>query len=75
MADDPQMPPDPQVFGQDWTNIRINLENLSKVAESENLEIANKVEKNTHKEEDTRPVKPWAQLRNAGNRVTEPDNA
>ena len=58
MADDPQVPPDPQVFRQDRANIIINLENLSKVLESENLEAADQAEENTNKEEDCCAIKP-----------------
>ncbi|KAK8632828.1 hypothetical protein V6N13_073208 [Hibiscus sabdariffa] len=57
MVDDPQMSSDSKVFDQDRTHIRLDLENLRKVLEPENLEVAYEMEKDTDEEENRRLIK------------------
>lgn len=48
MANDPQVPPDSKVLSQHCLNIRINMEDLSKISQSENLKVTNQAKQDTH---------------------------
>lgn len=58
MANDPQLPPDPEVFAQHRTHIGIDIENFGEIVEPENLEIADEAKQDTHEEEDRGSVEP-----------------
>lgn len=58
MAYDPQMPSDSEVLPENGNHIRINLKDLRKVLETENLQAADEAEQDADEEEHHRSVEP-----------------
>lgn len=69
VADDPQMPPDSEVFPENRLDVGIDVEHLGEVLEAEDLKAADEAEENADKEKDNGSVKPRQQFQDAGNGV------
>lgn len=71
MAYDPQMPSDSEVFSENGFDVGIEMEDLSKVLETENLQAADEAKEDADEEEDDGSVEPRAELKDAGNCVAQ----
>lgn len=69
MAYDSEVSSDSEMLFEDGFDIRIDLEDLRKVLEPEDLEAADEPEQNAHQEEHHSSVEPRAQLQDASDCV------
>ena len=69
MAYDAQVSPDSEVLFEDGFDIRIDLEELCKVLEAEDLEAADEAKQKTDEEEHHGSIEPRAQLQCTGDCV------
>lgn len=69
MAYDPESPPEPEMLLQDRHHLGFLLEDMRKVLQSEDVQVANQPVEDAHEDENRGPVEPRKQLQRTEDRV------